>query len=134
MLPWLGTNMTLVGGNTYGKPVGQIALDRPECDDRLRVIAFATGNAAGAGDYFGGLAPRIANSCAAADDLDLPLGDPREASVRAAIDFLAGRSCGAPITGLSASTTRSIAAVREPTEMLAPARPTTAQRELPGLF
>jgi C-terminal processing protease CtpA/Prc len=134
MLPWLGTNMTLVGGNTYGKPVGQIALDRPECDDRLRVIAFATGNAAGAGDYFGGLAPRIANSCAAADDLDLPLGDPREASVRAAIDFLAGRSCGAPIAGLSASTTRSIAAVREPAEMLAPARPNAAQRELPGLF
>lgn len=42
MLPYLGTNMTLVGSNTYGKPVGQIALDKAECDDRIRVIAFAT--------------------------------------------------------------------------------------------
>src|SRR3546814_16362457 len=85
MLPYLGTDMTLVGSNTYGKPVGQIALDKAECDDRMRVVAFATGNASGQGDYYDGLAPKIANSCAANDDLAFPLGDPREASVRAAI-------------------------------------------------
>ncbi|WP_257547241.1 S41 family peptidase [Sphingopyxis sp. DBS4] len=136
MLPYLGTNMTLVGSNTYGKPVGQIALDKSECDERMRVIAFATGNAASSGDYFDGLAPKIGNSCAADDDLSLPLGDPREASVRAAIDFLAGGSCTTPIaqapSGASAQS-RSVRMAAEP-EMLTPAKPRAAQRELPGLF
>lgn len=136
MLPWLGTNMTLVGSNTYGKPVGQIALDKSECDERMRVIAFSTGNASGPSDYFTGLAPKIANSCAAADDLDYPLGDVREASVRAAIDFLSGQSCTARIadasTGASAQAGRTRVTV-EP-EMLVPEKPRAAQRELPGLF
>ena len=47
MVPYLGSNMALVGANTYGKPVGQIAIDKTSCDDRFRVIAFATQNAAG---------------------------------------------------------------------------------------
>ncbi|WP_447765925.1 S41 family peptidase [Sphingopyxis panaciterrae] len=135
MLPWLGTNMTLVGDNSYGKPVGQIALDKPACDDRMRVIAFATGNADGPGDYFDGLASKITNSCAAGDDLGFPLGDAREASVRTAIDFLAGRSCSARIAGASSgAAARSKAAPRPAREMLVPARPSAAQRELPGLF
>src|SRR3546814_11185492 len=62
MLPWLGTDMTLVGADTYGKPVGQIALDNAECDDRMRVIAFALANADGQGDYYGGLDSRITNT------------------------------------------------------------------------
>lgn len=131
MLPWLGTNMTLVGDNTYGKPVGQIALDKSECDDRMRVIAFALANADGQGDYYSGLASKIPNSCAADDDLGFPLGDPREASVRAAIDFLSGQACTTRIA--SAAAKRSSAAAAAP-EMLVPAKPTTAQRELPGLF
>ena len=131
MLPWLGTNMTLVGDNTYGKPVGQIALDKSECDDRMRVIAFALANADGQGDYYSGLASNIPNSCAADDDLGFPLGDPREASVRAAIDFLSGQACTTRIA--SAAAKRSSAAAAAP-EMLVPAKPTTAQRELPGLF
>jgi hypothetical protein len=102
----------------------------------MRVIAFATGNAASSGDYFDGLAPKISNSCAADDDLSLPLGDPREASVRAAIDFLAGGSCTTPIAqapaGASAQS-RSVRMAAEP-EMLTPAKPRAAQRELPGLF
>jgi C-terminal processing protease CtpA/Prc len=136
MLPYLGTNMTLVGSNTYGKPVGQIALDKAECDDRMRVVAFATVNASGAGDYYDGLAPKIANSCAASDDLTLPLGDAREASIRAAIDFLAGRACTTRIADASVGASalrRSAPALAEP-EMLIPDRPSAAQRELPGLF
>ena len=136
MLPYLGTNMTLVGSNTFGKPVGQIALDKAECDDRMRVIAFATGNSTGASDYYGGLAPKIANSCAANDDLGLPLGDAREASVRAAIDFLAGGSCTARIAEASVgpAAQRSNVPVAAEPEMLVPDRPSAAQRELPGLF
>jgi len=136
MLPWLGTNMTLVGSNTYGKPVGQIALDKAECDDRMRVVAFATGNATGQSDYYDGLAPKIANSCAANDDLSVPLGDPREASIRAAIGFLSGTACTARIADASAGAAaqrRSAAIMAEP-EMLSPDRPSAAQRELPGLF
>jgi len=136
MLPWLGTNMTLVGSNTYGKPVGQIALDKAECDDRMRVVAFATGNATGQSDYYDGLAPKIANSCAANDDLSVPLGDPREASIRAAIGFLSGTACTARIADASAGAAaqrRSVAIMAEP-EMLSPDRPSAAQRELPGLF
>lgn len=136
MLPYMGTNMTLVGSNTYGKPVGQIGLDRAACDDRLRVVAFATANADGQADYYSGLAPRISNSCAAADDLSLPLGDAREPSVRAAIDFLAGRSCTTRIgaASIGASASRGAVGVAARPEMLVPDKPSAAQRELPGLF
>ncbi|HEY0595357.1 S41 family peptidase, partial [Sphingopyxis sp.] len=136
MLPYLGTDMTLVGNNTYGKPVGQIALDKAECDDRMRVIAFATGNATGQSDYYNGLASKITNSCAAGDDPSFPLGDPREPSVRAAIDFLAGRSCTTRIANASAGVAarRSVAAAPAGPEMLVAGRPSAAQRELPGLF
>lgn len=136
MRPYLGDNMTLVGSNTYGKPVGQIALDRAACDDRMRVVAFATGNANGQSDYYTGLAPKISNSCAAADDIGVPLGDPREASLRSALDFLAGKACTTRIAEAevgSAAAGRTMASARE-LEMLLPAEPTAAQREMPGLF
>ena len=135
MLPYLGADMTLVGSNTYGKPVGQIALDKAECDDRIRVIAFATGNATGQSDYYGGLAPKISNSCAAADDPSFPLGDPREASLRAAIDFLAGNACTTRIAEASAGAlARGGRALAAEPEMLIAQAPRAAQRELPGLF
>ena len=102
----------------------------------MRVVAFATVNASGAGDYYDGLAPKIVNSCAAGDDLTLPLGDAREASVRTAIDFLAGRACTTRIADASAgaSARRSSAPILAEPEMLVPDRPSAAQRELPGLF
>ena len=134
MLPYLGTNMTLVGSNSFGKPVGQIALDRAACDDRMRVVAFATGNSTGQSDYYGGLAPKIANSCAAADDLSLPLGDPREASIRTAIDFLSGASCTARIADAEVGARSLGAGTPARPEMLAADQPTASQRELPGLF
>ena len=92
-IPYLGANAALVGGNTFGKPVGQIALDQAACDDRIRVVAFAKDNAAGQGDYYSGLASTMGTTCAAADDITRPLGDPLEASLRTALDFVAGRSC-----------------------------------------
>ncbi|MGJ3628723.1 S41 family peptidase [Sphingomonas sp. MMS24-JH45] len=74
-VPYLHANAALVGTNTYGKPVGQIALDNPDCrDDRLRVIAFALTNAAGTGDYYNGLASKMEATCQAGDDLTRPLG------------------------------------------------------------
>ncbi|MBA4747600.1 MAG: peptidase S41 [Sphingopyxis sp.] len=135
MLPYLGSNMALVGANTFGKPVGQIALDRAACDDRMRVVAFSTGNAAGTGDYFNGLASKVQQTCAAADSVSFPLGDARETSIRAAIDFLAGRSCTAiadASVGAQSATQRS--ADDGSMTPLVPAAPSAAQREIPGLF
>ena len=114
MLPWLGTNMTLVGSNTYGKPVGQIALDKAECDDRFRVVTFRTENASGQGDYYTGLASVMPNTCRAGDDITFPLGDPREASIAAALNFLGGRSCSPITSGGTCSSTLLLTWKRSP--------------------
>ncbi len=136
--PYLHANSGLIGTNTYGKPVGQIALDRTQCDDRLRVIAFATENAAHNGKYFDGLATSVEASCQAADDITYPLGDAREGSTREALNFLQGKSCTKIATGAvstQAARTLSLEPVLNDThELLIPDRPDTTQREVPGAF
>lgn len=128
MIPYLGTNMALVGTNTYGKPVGQFGFDNEDCDDRMRVVTFRTENADGNADYFTGLASSVPVTCRADDDIFTQLGDPGEASIAGALDFLAGRSCTAISGG---QTTQSVSGQRR---LLMPTRPSTAQREVPGLF
>lgn len=133
-IPYLGRNVALIGSNTYGKPVGQIALDRPQCDDRLRVVALAVQNRDRSAAYFDGLASVVQSSCQASDDVTYPLGDPREASVAAALNFLGGRSCTSITLG-----TATASASRQPlglarNELLTPDRPNTVQREVPGAF
>ena len=130
MVPYLGTNMALVGANTYGKPVGQIAIDKSACDDRLRVIAFATQNGSGNANYFDGLAATVPVTCRAGDDATKPLGDASEASLRAALDFVEGRPC----TGGSLASGEQTAQSADRRELLTPLRPTVAQREVAGLF
>jgi hypothetical protein len=133
-IPYLGTNMALVGTNTYGKPVGQIALDRGACDDRLRVVAFSTRNSANSDSYFNGLAGTVPVTCRANDDYTQPLGNAAEASIRAALDFLQGQSCTA--IAASAQTSAAVRSVpaASPLEMLTPLAPNPAQREVPGAF
>ncbi len=131
LIPYYGANVGLIGANTFGKPVGQVAIDRSTCDDRLRVVAFSTRNSANSDAYFNGLASAVSASCAAADDLTQPLGDAREASVRTALDFLAGRSCTPIAVGQTGQSAR--AAASRP-EMMTPLQPGVAQREVPGLF
>jgi carboxyl-terminal processing protease len=133
MRPYLGTSQALVGSNTFGKPVGQVALDRSLCDDRLRVVAFRSENANRQGDYYTGLASVMERSCAAGDDFNKPLGDPEEASVKAALDFLASRSSCTPLTA-STEVVRQVQAAADWRELLMPDTPTPAQRETPGLF
>jgi len=125
-LPFMGAAAALIGSNTAGKPTGQIARDRSACDDRLRVIAFRTENAARQGDYYTGLASKMASTCQAADDLSRPLGDPAEASIRAGLDFLAGRAC-TPISGQ-----RALSAANR--GLLRSTKPSAAQYHLEGLF
>lgn len=131
--PFLHSASALIGTNTYGKPVGQIALDRAACDDRLRVIAFKTENGAHQGDYFQGLATKMDSTCAAPDDLSHPLGDPAEGSTRTALDFLAGRSC-TRIGAAAAVKGAAAGAPEAPRQLLTPDRPNTPQREVPGSF
>lgn len=131
VLPYLGANAALIGTNTFGKPVGQVFLDRSQCDDRLRAVAFHTQNADKQGDYFSGIASKFQSTCLAADDLTRQLGDPQEASVKSALDFLAGRPCASKIGG--GITTQSVGKVPAG-EMVAPSAPSMAQREMPGFF
>lgn len=128
LIPYYGANVALIGANTFGKPVGQIARDRAECDDRLRVIAFQTVNRDNNGDYFNGLANSFQRTCRATDDLTKQLGDPNEASIKTALDFLGGRSCTAISGGVSAL---SFGVSRG---LLESPNPSSAQREVPGLF
>ena len=129
-IPYLGANTALIGTNTYGKPVGQIAIDKPECDDRLRVIAFRTENANHQGDYFSGLASNFQKTCAAPDDISHQLGDPNEAQIKAALDFLAGRAC----TAITASEGQKALSVAPKRELFRPDNVGTPQRESPGSF
>lgn len=139
MIPYLGNNMALVGGNTFGKPVGQFGFDLAACDLRVRAVTFQTVNANDQGEYFTGLASVVPNTCRAGDDITRPLGDVREASIAAALDFLAGRSC-TPIAGgkgdvAADAAQRARVGLDLPERLpLTPARPGAGDLEIPGLF
>lgn len=135
MFPYLGTHSALVGTNTYGKPVGQIAVDRTECDDRLRIVSFAKENANHQGAYYNGLASGAPVTCQSYDDIGYPLGDANESSVRAALNFIEGKSCS-PITSSSGANGAALAAgkLSGDNRMLSPRRPSTEQIEVPGLY
>jgi carboxyl-terminal processing protease len=128
-IPYLHARVGLIGTNTFGKPVGQIGLDRSACDDRLRVVALATQNAARNGGYYDGLAGTVEASCRATDDLTQPLGSVAEDSIRTALDFLAGRAC-TPID--TAATAQRVGAGAR--TLVSAVQPNAAQREVPGLF
>ncbi|HLL30710.1 MAG TPA: S41 family peptidase, partial [Allosphingosinicella sp.] len=133
VIPYLGANTALVGANTYGKPVGQRWIDRTACDDRLVSLAFVTQNSEKQGDYFNGIASKFQVTCSVPDDLTRQLGDPQEGMVKSALDFLAGRPCGSPISSGGGITAQS--AGKAPAgEPVTPTAPTTVQRELPGFF
>ncbi|MCX9147278.1 S41 family peptidase [Erythrobacter sp. WG] len=144
LIPYLGNNLALVGANSFGKPVGQFGFDLAACDLRIRAVTFQTVNANNQGEYYNGLASVVPNTCRAGDDISRPLGDPREASIAAALDFLAGRACtpiaGAPgasanaATGLTQGQAERIGLDLPAREPLQPQRPGTPQHDLPGLY
>lgn len=142
LTPYVGNNLALVGSNSSGKPVGQFGFDLTACDLRVRAVTFQTVNANGRGEYFDGLASEVPNSCRAGDDFTRPLGDPREASIAAALDFLGGRSCtpiaasGSSIVPISMSPLQRARIGLDIPERLAlkPRQPNAAQYEIPGLF
>lgn len=133
MLPYLHANEALVGTNTYGKPVGQIAVDNAPCDDRFRIIAFAVQNANGLSDYFSGIASKMEATCSTGDDFSRPLGDPQEASIRAALDYIGGKSC-APITASGAGGITPQGTRESVQDLVVPNRPNEFQRVNPGAY
>jgi C-terminal processing protease CtpA/Prc len=80
-------SLGVIGDTTYGKPVGQYSYNF--CEKTLVPVAFRFLNARGEGDFFEG----IPADCAAADDLDVALGDPREASFAEALHWLTTGAC-----------------------------------------
>jgi C-terminal processing protease CtpA/Prc len=81
--------VVVIGGTTYGKPVGQYGIEF--CDKLLAAVAFALRNADGQGDFFDGFAP----DCTAPDDADHQLGDPEEGSLKEALTFATTGACSA---------------------------------------
>lgn len=88
--------VVVVGDNSYGKPVGQYGFR--VCEKMLYAVSFSIRNSLGQGDYYDGFAP----DCRAADDLTHLLGDPREASLSAALSYLANGSCPTSVSSRSA--------------------------------
>ena len=82
----------IVGGRTYGKPVGQYQYEF--CDKVLAPVSFTLRNAQGQGDFFDGFAP----DCAAPDDVAYQLGDTLEGSLREALTLIHTGSCSAAST------------------------------------
>jgi hypothetical protein len=141
MLPYLGGNLAMVGENTAGKPVGQIAIDNPACDDRLRIVAFASDNANRQGNYFNGMAPLVTagggRTCAAGDDVTQLMGNSNENATAGALAALRGDACTAigtvPRTAVAPGSLVGSGRVRD-APLLRASAPSPAQREMPGLF
>lgn len=130
MKPW--AEVSIVGANTYGKPVGQAAFDlSASCDIRLRLISFRSTNANEEGDYYDGLANTLPFACSAADDLTHAMSDPAEGSTAEALHWLGTGACSNVMAGLPAAQKPG---ARVGTRYPVPDHPTPAQANLPGLY
>ncbi len=83
--------VTIVGDNTFGKPVGQVGFEF--CEKILRPTAFQNVNADDFGDYFDGLP--VTAGCEAADDLDVAVGADADPNMIAALSYIDTGACQA---------------------------------------
>jgi hypothetical protein len=79
-----------IGGTTCGKPVGFQVVRYG--DMSYWVVTFKDLNARGEGDYYAGLAP----TCATVDEVTHALGDPEDASFKAALRYIRSGRCPPP--------------------------------------
>ncbi|MCG8436137.1 MAG: S41 family peptidase [Gammaproteobacteria bacterium] len=84
-------DVVIIGDTTFGKPVGQLNFNF--CDKTLVPVSFESKNADGVGGFFNGFAP----TCPAVDDLTQPLGDPAEASLAEALNYVGTGACSVTI-------------------------------------
>ena len=113
MAPYV--DVTIVGDNTYGKPVGQVGFEF--CEKILRPTSFRTTNALGQGDYFGGLPV----DCAVPDDLAFAVGADDDPNLQAALSVLTTGAC--PVASLTGGQ------FKPQGEMRAPRQPHTGRLE-----
>jgi len=85
--------VSIVGGTTLGKPVGQLGIEF--CEKILRPTAFETVNSNNEGRYFDG----IPADCPARDDLLIPIGDDTDPNMIAALTLLDTGGC--PVQSLA---------------------------------
>ncbi|MBK7904704.1 MAG: peptidase S41 [Proteobacteria bacterium] len=122
--------VAIVGSDTFGKPVGQLAFDLGNaCTDRLRLVTFKTVNAIGAGDYYEGLASSMTFACAAEDTLGAPMGDPADGLTQAALQWINTGACASVISTVVAGQAKASPSSRYP--LLGP--PSAVERWLPGV-
>jgi C-terminal processing protease CtpA/Prc len=121
----------IVGSDTFGKPVGQVAFDlASSCQDRLRLVTFRTVNALGEGDYYDGIASSMSFACAAGDTLGAPMNDTGDGLTNAALDWLGTGTCGSVIGSAPAGARlKSSLGSRMPVSR----QPSAAERWLPGI-
>jgi carboxyl-terminal processing protease len=129
MAPWV--EIAIVGEDTFGKPVGQLAFDLQGCEDRLRLVAFKLENARGDSDYYDGLAATLPFACAAPDTLEEPLGSATEGLTAAALAWLGTGACTNVIPATAAR--RKPAGEAAPERYPLPKQPSPAQLWLPGV-
>ena len=82
--------VSIVGTETFGKPVGQVGITF--CEKILRPTAFETVNSLSEGGYFDGLPA----DCDAPDDLDFPIGSDQDPMLGTALSLLETGGCPAP--------------------------------------
>ena len=128
MRAWV--EVAIVGSDTYGKPVGQLAFDLANaCTDRLRLIAFKTANADGASDYYAGLASSMGFACAADDTLGAPMGDPADGLTQAALQWINTGACANVMSPFVAGQAKTNPSSRYPLSQ----QPSAAERWVPGI-
>ena len=113
----VGVEVILVGDTTCGKPYGFYGIDN--CGTTYFTIQFKGVNATGFGDYTDGFSPPGAESvgveiggCSVEDDLGHALGDPEEARLQTALEYLSTGSCGTNAASVSAKRQHPLEAVR----------------------
>jgi len=106
-------DVTIVGANTFGKPVGQIGITF--CDKILRPTSFKTVNAAGVGEYFDGLPV----DCPAVDDLNEAVGANSDPNMIAAMTYLNTGAC--PVAAAPGGQFKVEAGLRARPELSGPA-------------
>lgn len=122
--------IAIVGSDTYGKPVGQLAFDLANaCTDRLRLVSFKTVNANGVGDYYAGLASSMRFACAADDTLGAPMGDPVDSLTQAALQWINTGACASVISSFVAGQAKTSPSSRYPLSQ----QPSAAERWVPGI-
>ncbi len=98
----IDVEVVLIGETTCGKPYGFYPLDN--CGTTYFTVQFRGVNAKNFGDYADGFSPANLTTtagvsipgCAVADDFSKLLGDPEEARLAAALNFMQDGSCPAP--------------------------------------